>query len=610
MNTNAQTPPFIFEVPEPPEGFGQDGGKFYKAYDAIAEEIDDDMTKSLKEQLDGMLIFAGLFAGVNSAFLALTLPLMSADPADDTNALLAQNNAILIQLVSGRNDSASLDTTLPSKSFAPSGAVLSVNILFALSLAFAIIASFLAVLGRQWLVYYRRRSGGGPDRQRWEQLKRFLGAERWGLELILDDILPSLLQTGRFRHARKEEDTGSLQIIAVQRTICTSEDIPSLLHATANILAITDSDKLKMLWDDETFRERMLELRESSYAAVTQPGEPAQSAASVARLYWCAATHISIHTKTPEVSSSWFFKDFGDRALETSFFSIPANRLANSSPAAIRSSSVCLALSTFGWAPFSEKKSAFFSYLDHCSRVNGRSIRFLSLAFWAITWCRRRKLTPKYFSRVLESLREAYLGDMDVTLLYLDAAFTAILDPKNRRENEFFGLTKIMLQCVENLLATEQAKGSIGLEEQFKLLGCCELALRNAKPQTENTETIQRIRIGVLAAVRELLPSPDRPYAKLVDQLNTYFQTLLTSDLQTSYPLSNESLDILESFAPLMRQVWSYPPSCWKGEWRDRWSDASTKLWEKRDATRRIFNTLVLNVDKVFCVNDMHVEAP
>ncbi|KAG8947702.1 hypothetical protein FRC04_010546 [Tulasnella sp. 424] len=184
------------EIPDPPEEFGQDGGKFYRAYDALAEEIDDDMAKSLKEQLDGMLIFAGLFAGVNSAFLALTLPLMSADPADDTNALLAQNNAILLQLVSGGNDSTSLNPTLPSASFAPSGAILSVNVLFALSLAFAIISSFLAVLGRQWLVYYRKRGGGGPDRQRWEQLKRLLGAERWGLELILDDILPSLLQAG------------------------------------------------------------------------------------------------------------------------------------------------------------------------------------------------------------------------------------------------------------------------------------------------------------------------------------------------------------------------------------------------------------------------------
>ncbi|KAG8943558.1 hypothetical protein FRC04_002783, partial [Tulasnella sp. 424] len=186
----------VFEFPNPPDKFGQDGGKFYHCYDTLAQEIDDDMTSGLKEQLDGMLIFAGLFAGVNTAFLALTIPLLSADPADDTNALLAQNNAILMQLVMGRNDTVPADSPLPSTAFSPAHDVFIINALFALSLAFAIISSFLAVLGRQWLVYYRKRGGGGPDRQRWEQLKRFLGAERWRLEAILDDVLPSLLQIG------------------------------------------------------------------------------------------------------------------------------------------------------------------------------------------------------------------------------------------------------------------------------------------------------------------------------------------------------------------------------------------------------------------------------
>ncbi|KAG9032867.1 hypothetical protein FS837_002613 [Tulasnella sp. UAMH 9824] len=192
---NALNPP-VFEIPDPAPEFGQDGGKFYRHYDALAQEIDDDMTSGLKEQLDGMLIFAGLFAGVNTAFLALTIPLLSADPADDTNALLTQNNAILMQLVTGRNDTVPTDSILPSASFSPSQDIFTINALFSLSLAFAIISSFLAVLGRQWLVYYRKRSGGGPDRQRWEQLKRFLGAERWKLEPILDDVLPSLLQIG------------------------------------------------------------------------------------------------------------------------------------------------------------------------------------------------------------------------------------------------------------------------------------------------------------------------------------------------------------------------------------------------------------------------------
>ncbi|KAG8943560.1 hypothetical protein FRC04_002785 [Tulasnella sp. 424] len=198
MNAAAQNPlnAPVFEIPNPPDEFGQDGGKFYRCYDALAQEIDDDMTSGLKEQLEGMLIFAGLFAGVNTAFLALTIPLLSADPADDTNALLAQNNAILMQLVMGRNESVLVDSPLPSTAFAPSHDIFIINALFALSLTFAIISSFLAVLGRQWLVYYRKRGGGGPDRQRWEQLKRFLGAERWRLEAILDDVLPSLLQVG------------------------------------------------------------------------------------------------------------------------------------------------------------------------------------------------------------------------------------------------------------------------------------------------------------------------------------------------------------------------------------------------------------------------------
>ncbi|KAG8963214.1 hypothetical protein FRC00_007279 [Tulasnella sp. 408] len=196
MSSAAPNPlnPPLFEIPNPPDEFGQDGGKFYRCYDALADEIDEDMARGLKEQLDGILIFAGLFAGVDSAFLALTIPLLSPDPADDTNALLARNNAILLQLLTGRN--VPTPSLLPSQSFSASHDIYTINALFALSLAFAMISSFLAVLGRQWLVYYRKRSGGGPDRQRWEQLKRSLGAERWRLEPILDDVLPSLLQIG------------------------------------------------------------------------------------------------------------------------------------------------------------------------------------------------------------------------------------------------------------------------------------------------------------------------------------------------------------------------------------------------------------------------------
>ncbi|KAG8958360.1 hypothetical protein FRC00_002830 [Tulasnella sp. 408] len=190
MNTTAyafEQP--ITERPEIPARFGEDGGKFYYYYDQLADELDEDLTKRLKSQLDSLLIFAGLFAGVNSAFLALTLPMMSADPADDTNALL-------LQLVKGGNATINSEADLPSATFSPPPAIYPVNILFAVSLTCALMSSFLAVLGQQWLVYYRKRSGGGAAHQRKEQLRRQMGAQRWRLELVLDDILPGLLQVG------------------------------------------------------------------------------------------------------------------------------------------------------------------------------------------------------------------------------------------------------------------------------------------------------------------------------------------------------------------------------------------------------------------------------
>ncbi|KAG8947798.1 hypothetical protein FRC04_010284 [Tulasnella sp. 424] len=179
----------LTELPDIPVQFGQDGGKFYHYYDQLADELDEDLAKRLKSQLDSLLIFAGLFAGVNSAFLALTLPMMSADPADDTNALL-------FQLVKGGNTTINSQADLPSATFSPPSAIYPVNVLFAVSLTCALMSSFLAVLGQQWLVYYRKRSGGGAEHQRNEQLRRQLGAQRWRLELVLDDILPSLLQVG------------------------------------------------------------------------------------------------------------------------------------------------------------------------------------------------------------------------------------------------------------------------------------------------------------------------------------------------------------------------------------------------------------------------------
>lgn len=47
----------LTEMPDIPKEFGDDGGNFYKYYDDLADELDGDLVKSLKAQLDGILIF-------------------------------------------------------------------------------------------------------------------------------------------------------------------------------------------------------------------------------------------------------------------------------------------------------------------------------------------------------------------------------------------------------------------------------------------------------------------------------------------------------------------------------------------------------------------------
>ncbi|KAG8897718.1 hypothetical protein FRC01_011197, partial [Tulasnella sp. 417] len=55
MTTHPQE--ILTAFPDIPSKFGEDGGKFHQYYDHLAEELDEDLVKSLKAQLDGILIF-------------------------------------------------------------------------------------------------------------------------------------------------------------------------------------------------------------------------------------------------------------------------------------------------------------------------------------------------------------------------------------------------------------------------------------------------------------------------------------------------------------------------------------------------------------------------
>lgn len=161
--------------------------KFWAAYKKVSTEYDDSMLERCRSNMDILLTFAGLFSGVNTAFIMAMQP----NPLDTTNALLV----LLIQ-VALHGPSAAQSTTLSSSTNYSS--IFWMQTLAYMSLTLSLLAAFGAVMGKQWLNFYKTRSyGGGTLEERCKQRHdRYEGLEIWWFEGMLQtfsDLLKASL---------------------------------------------------------------------------------------------------------------------------------------------------------------------------------------------------------------------------------------------------------------------------------------------------------------------------------------------------------------------------------------------------------------------------------
>ncbi|KAG8941846.1 hypothetical protein FRC03_003928, partial [Tulasnella sp. 419] len=160
--------------------------QFWTTYDRVAGAYDRELLDGWNKSLDVLLIFAGLFSAINTAFIIESYRGLQADPAEITNALLRL-------LILHRNDNVTLSVNdlnpgVPSPSSFP------INSLFFSSLSFSLTAAFGAVTAKQWLTEYNNVGATkalhlqGRLRQR-----KFKGLKTWHLRFIIE-LLPMLLQ--------------------------------------------------------------------------------------------------------------------------------------------------------------------------------------------------------------------------------------------------------------------------------------------------------------------------------------------------------------------------------------------------------------------------------
>ncbi|KAF8204504.1 hypothetical protein K438DRAFT_563981 [Mycena galopus ATCC 62051] len=183
----------------PPDRYGEEAGKnarVWKVYRDKVNERDADLLDGWNKTLDILLLFAGLFSAVSTAFVIESYQNLQPDFTEYTaNATLFT----AITLAGG-----SVNVTLPvlqlPQDFAPTEGAQWINALWFTSLALALVVSLLAILAKQWLTEYNSRMLAPVASQRrwvWRHLAYNNGLDTWKLPAFIS-TLPLILHVSLF----------------------------------------------------------------------------------------------------------------------------------------------------------------------------------------------------------------------------------------------------------------------------------------------------------------------------------------------------------------------------------------------------------------------------
>ncbi|KAJ7620906.1 hypothetical protein DFH06DRAFT_1482481 [Mycena polygramma] len=143
MDQDPETPPVDYDKDDPTHDAA--AAPMWAVYVSEAEKYDRSLVESWKSDMEGMLIFAGLFSASLTAFLIESYKTLVPDPGDTTTTLLAQ---ISLQLAASANG-----TTYhvpPPASFTPPTTSLICNVLWFISLGLSLTCALIATLLEQW----------------------------------------------------------------------------------------------------------------------------------------------------------------------------------------------------------------------------------------------------------------------------------------------------------------------------------------------------------------------------------------------------------------------------------------------------------------------------
>ncbi|TFK22202.1 hypothetical protein FA15DRAFT_758201 [Coprinopsis marcescibilis] len=160
---------------------------------SIVDDYDERMCSAWKEEIQSLLIFAGLFSSVVTGFTVESIKLLREDSQDRSADILSR---ISLQLEAISSNRSSIEPALQQSVFVAPQTVVDINILWSLSLTASLGTVLFGILCLQWLREYQRRD---PTVTRETALAvrhmRFVALLKWKIPVIIS-FLPILLQIG------------------------------------------------------------------------------------------------------------------------------------------------------------------------------------------------------------------------------------------------------------------------------------------------------------------------------------------------------------------------------------------------------------------------------
>ncbi|KAH9996420.1 hypothetical protein BJV74DRAFT_769019, partial [Russula compacta] len=176
----------------------------WNLYGKEAKSYDDAHIRTLKDDMDGVLIFAGLFSAALTSFIIDSKQNLQVNPSDQMVYYIQQNVAILAQIsyqISFLAPQVSVPSMPPPPfpTFNPSASDIRINAFWFMALTFSLSAALLAILVQQWVRDYMHVFQRYNDPLKSARLRQYLreGSEGWYMPVVAE-ALPGLLHVSLF----------------------------------------------------------------------------------------------------------------------------------------------------------------------------------------------------------------------------------------------------------------------------------------------------------------------------------------------------------------------------------------------------------------------------